>query len=62
MFNLNLKLNPKTLSVPAVKTLTKKIQQIHNVLVENVKSAQNTQAKYYNAKHKKIEFSIDDKI
>jgi hypothetical protein len=61
-FNLNLKSNLKTPSVPAAKTLTEKIQQIHDILVKNIKSIQNTQIKYYNVKHKRIEFSVDDKV
>ena len=31
-------------------------------MVENLKSAQNHQAKYYDAKHKRIEFSVGDKV
>jgi hypothetical protein len=61
-FNLNLKLNPEMPSVPAAKILAEKIQQIYDVLVKNIKSVQNTQAKYYDVKHKRIEFFVDDKV
>jgi hypothetical protein len=35
---------------------------MHDNLIEHVKSAQNQQAKYYDAKHKRIEFSVGDKV
>src|SRR5205814_8373322 len=38
------------------------MQSLHEELIENIKSAQNQQAWYYDAKHKCIEFSIGDKV
>jgi hypothetical protein len=48
--------------VPAAKDLADRIKYIHDGLVENLKLAQNTQARYYDSKHKRVEFSIGDKV
>jgi chemotaxis protein CheY-P-specific phosphatase CheC len=50
------------LSAPAVKTFAESLQFLHEQLTENIKSAQDHQAKYYDAKHKRVEFSVGDKV
>ena len=50
------------LSAPAAKTFAESLQFLHDVLTENIKSAQDHQAKYYDAKHKRVEFSVGDKV
>ena len=59
-FTINLR-SPST-SVPAAKALTETLQSHHSDLIESIKSAQNHQARYYDAKHKRIEFSVGDKV
>ena len=55
-------LRPSSTSVPAAKALAQNFQSHHNDLIENIKSAQNQQARYYDAKHKRIEFVVGDKV
>ena len=50
------------LPVPAAKTFAQKLRNLHDDLIEYVKAAQNQQAKYYDAKHKRIEFSVGDQV
>ena len=50
------------LSAPAAKTFAESLQFLHELLTENIKSAQDHQAKYYDAKHKRVEFSVGDKV
>ena len=59
-FTINLR-SPST-SVPATKALAETLQSHHSDLIESIKSTQNHQARYYNAKHKRIEFSVGDKV
>jgi hypothetical protein len=59
-FTINLR-SPST-SVPAAKALAENLRSHHDDLIENIKSAQNHQARYYDAKHKRIEFSVGDKV
>jgi hypothetical protein len=50
------------MSVPAAQALAEKIKQLHEELTETIKVAQNTQAKYYDAKHQRIEFNKGDRV
>ena len=59
-FTINLR-SPFT-SVPAAKALAETLQSHHSDLIESIKSTQNHQARYYDAKHKRIEFSVGDKV
>ena len=51
-----------SLSTPAAKSLAESLQSLHEQLTENIKSAQDHQARYYDAKHKRMEFSVGDKV
>ena len=48
--------------VPAAKEMAKRLQQLHEALVELIKATQNQQAKYYDAKHKRVEYKVGDKV
>jgi RNase H-like domain found in reverse transcriptase/Reverse transcriptase (RNA-dependent DNA polymerase)/Integrase zinc binding domain/Chromo (CHRromatin Organisation MOdifier) domain/Integrase core domain len=48
--------------VPAAQDLADRFKALHEELVETVKTSQNLQAKYYDAKHKPIEFKPGDKV
>ena len=48
--------------IPAAKEYAERLLQHHEALVENVKQAQDSQARYYDAKHKRIEFAVEDKV
>jgi hypothetical protein len=50
------------LPVPTAKTFAENLKTLHDELIEHVKAAQNQQAKYYDAKHRRIEFSVGDKV
>jgi hypothetical protein len=50
------------LSAPAAKDYATQIKNMHDTLVENVKMAQNHQARHHDAKHKPIEFNVGDKV
>ena len=52
----------RPISTPAAKAFADSLQSVHERLIENIKSAQNHQARYYDAKHKSIEFSAGDKV
>ena len=58
MVNLH---SPST-SVPVTKALAETLQSHHSDLIESIKFTQNHQARYYDAKHKCIEFSVGDKV
>jgi len=58
----NLDIRQSRLSAPAAKTFAESLQSLHDILTENIKSAQDHQAKYYDAKHKRVEFSVGDKV
>ena len=60
-FHVNLQHNEAT-NIPAAKEYAEQLAQHHERLVENVKQAQNSQAQYYDAKHKRIEFAVKDKV
>src|SRR5271169_3060821 len=49
-------------TVPAAKEFADRLKNIHDLLVENVKSAQDHQARYYDRKHKRVEFSVGEKV
>jgi transposase InsO family protein len=57
--NLGIDLNPEN---PAAKDYADQLKAHHDSLVETVKSSQDTQARYYDAKHKRIEFAAGDKV
>src|SRR5271170_7205419 len=59
-FTINLR--SPSLSVPAAKALAETLRSHHDDLIESIKSAQNQQARYYDAKHKRVEFSVGDKV
>jgi hypothetical protein len=63
-FHPTFTINPRSpsMSVPAAKALADNLQSHHSDLIESIKSAQNHQARYYDAKHKRIEFSVGDKV
>src|SRR5271169_251779 len=48
--------------VPAAEEMAKRLKTIHEDLTELIKAAQNQQAKYYDAKHKRVEFKVGDKV
>ena len=50
------------MSVPAAQALAGTFRSHHDDFIENIKSTQNHQARYYDAKHKRIEFSVGDKV
>jgi len=53
---------PKGSTIPAAEDFVQKIQHLHEQLAERVTEAQNTQAKYYDAKHKPVEFQPGDLV
>ena len=48
--------------VPAAEETAKRLKTIHEDLTELIKVAQNQQAKYYDAKHKRVEYKVGDKV
>jgi len=48
--------------VPAAEDMAKRLKAIHEELTELIKVTQNQQAKYYDAKHKRIEYKVGDKV
>lgn len=60
--SLNLRPENPNEQAPAATELAEKLKFLHEDLVEKVKFAQNHQAKYYDAKHKRVEFSVGDKV
>ena len=61
-FNVEVLRSKVSAQVPAAKDLADRIKYIHDGLVENLKLAQNTQARYYDFKHKHVDFSVGDKV
>jgi hypothetical protein len=53
---------PSEHSAPAAADFALHLHEIHERLVENVKSAQDSQARYYDAKHSRIEFNVGDSV
>ena len=60
-FNLDLDLD-SDVSSPTATDFAKSLLHHHDALAENVKQAQDSQARYYDAKHKRIEFKPGDKV
>jgi len=60
-FHINLGANTNP-DIPAAKEFAEQIRSHHDSLVEAVKSSQDTQARYYDAKHKRVEFAVGDKV
>ena len=48
--------------VPAAEEMATRLKTIHEDLIELIKVAQNQQAKYYDAKHKRVEYQVGDKV
>ena len=48
--------------VQASKDIAERLKHLHEDLSELIKSAQNQQAKYYDAKHKCVELNVGDKV
>jgi Reverse transcriptase (RNA-dependent DNA polymerase)/RNase H-like domain found in reverse transcriptase/Integrase zinc binding domain/Chromo (CHRromatin Organisation MOdifier) domain/gag-polyprotein putative aspartyl protease len=48
--------------VPAAEEMAKHLKAIHENLIELIKVVQNQQAKYYDAKHKRVEYKPGDKV
>ena len=48
--------------VPAAQDMAQRLKTLHEDLVELIKVAQNQQARYYDAKHKRIEYKVGDKV
>jgi hypothetical protein len=60
-FNVDLRKFAKY-PVQAAKEMAERLKHLHEDLSELIKSAQNQQAKYYDAKHKRVEFNVGDKV
>ena len=48
--------------VPAAQEMAERLKNIHEDLTELIKVTQNQQAKYYDAKHKRVEYKVGDKV
>jgi len=48
--------------VPAAKEYAERLKQLHESLIDHVKVAQDTQAQYYDAKHKRVEYQVGDQV
>ena len=48
--------------VPAAQEMAKRLKTLHEDLTELIKITQNQQAKYYDAKHKRVEYQVGDKV
>ena len=46
----------------AAKEMAERLKILHEDLSELIKVIQNQQAKYYDAKHKRVEYQVDDKV
>jgi hypothetical protein len=53
---------PADHSAPAAEDFAAHLHEIHERLVENVKAAQDSQARYYDAKHERVEFKPGDMV
>jgi hypothetical protein len=64
-YNPRFTLDPRTkstMSAPAAQALAERLAQLHEALTETMKIAQDSQAQYYDAKHKPIEFMKGDRV
>jgi hypothetical protein len=50
------------LSVPSAREYAERLRILHDELIEHVKAAQNQHARYYDAKHQRIEFEVGNKV
>ena len=48
--------------VPAAEEMAKRLKSIHEDLTELIKVTQNPQARYYDARHKHVEYNVGDKV
>ena len=48
--------------IPVAHELANRFKKLHETLVDNVKIAQDTQVRYYDAKHKQVTFNPGDKV
>ena len=48
--------------IPAAEEMAKRLKSIHEDLTELIKVTQNQQARYYDAKHKRVEYNVGDKV
>lgn len=60
-FHIDLRTTP-THNVPAAKEYAERLVRHHDSLIENVKHAQDSQARYYDSHHERIEFSVGDHV
>ena len=51
---------PSEHSAPVATDFVAHLHETHDRLIENVKAAQDSQARYYDAKHQRIEFELSD--
>jgi chemotaxis protein CheY-P-specific phosphatase CheC len=62
-YNPTFTLNLRTpVSTPSAKAYAESLRSIHDQLIDNLKSAQDHQARYYDAKHKPMSFNVGDKV
>jgi hypothetical protein len=61
-FTVDPRTTDPTLTTPAATAMAEKLQMLHEDLTEAIKVVQNYQAKYYDAKHKPIEFGKGDRV
>jgi hypothetical protein len=61
-FYVKLDASEPAADVPAAKDFAERLAQHHDALVENIKQAQDSQARYYDSKHKRMEFAPGDKV
>jgi len=48
--------------VPAAQDMARRLKNLHEDLTELIKVVQNQQARYYDAKHKRVEYRVGDKV
>ena len=48
--------------ISAIKEMTECLKILHENLSELIKITQNQQVKYYDIKHKHVEYQVDDKV
>ena len=59
----NVELHPfSKYPVPAAKERAEQLKALHEELIELIKTTQNQQARYYDAKHKRVEYQVGDKV
>ena len=59
----NVELHPfSKYPVPTAKERAEQLKALHEELIELIKTTQNQQARYYDAKHKRVEYQVGDKV